>query len=167
VRAAESILRGECFYTILLQATLAGIGIWSVRLRVRNANKLRPDFRQKSLRFPCGALNEPDLAHEVHDSLVVWVRAGEKLAIGRSKLVRVRQNVLLIPNGGRRVAEMPPSIVTIAVLPGTIMLGKLGEKPIPKTVLLELAYEVIARFQGSVLSGAAWLESLRGLNLHH
>lgn len=42
----------------------------------------------------------------------------------------------------------------MAVFPGTIRLGKLGEKPIPKAVLLELAYEVIARFQGSLLSGA-------------
>lgn len=122
----------------------------SVRLRVRHGDKPGPYFGQNLFRLSSGALNEPDLAHEVHDALVVRIWADEKLAIRRPKLVRVRENVLLIPNGGRRVAELPASIVTMAVFPETIRLGKLREKPIPKAVLLELADEVIAGFQGSV-----------------
>jgi hypothetical protein len=121
--------------------------MWSVRLTFRNANKLGPYFRQNSFRPSGGALNEPDLAHEGYNALVVWMCAGEKLAIRRPKLMRVRKNMLLIPNGGRRVAELPAPIVTVLVFPGTVRLGKLGEKPLPKAVLLKLADEVIASVQ--------------------
>lgn len=89
----------------------------SVRLRVRHGDKPGPYFGQNLFRLSSGALNEPDLAHEIDDALIVWICAGEKLTIGRPKLMRVRKNVLLIPNGGRRVAEVPASIVTVPVFP--------------------------------------------------
>lgn len=109
-----------------------GTARWSVRLRVGKRDKLGPRFRENLFRLSGSALYEADLAHEGHHALVVRIGAGEKLAVRCPKLVRVRKNVLLIPNGGRQVAESPAGIVTVPVLPGTIRLGKLGEKPIPK-----------------------------------